>query len=252
MTPILTAVAAKARDKRLAKLDDDEVTRDIATFDRIVRRYRGFAPTVRDDVEYRRTTREGVLHLPAFTWQIAAVSTIDSRRVHDAVLNSTTAVTSATAAFADADHGRFAIAEGVPTGATVASHASSTAAALSVAATVTATGSVLTIGEEVDPIDADLEAEVGRARMPYVGSLTVSRRHGMLSPPDELLDATTEYVLAMSRYRASGVSRDTISTVSEAGTTRNTMPDWWKGRPTGFTEVDRLLNTLSDLRVGVA
>lgn len=250
MTPILTAADAKDRDKRLAKLDADEMARDIATLDGIMCRHLGFAPTVRDGVEYRRTTREGVLHLPAFTWQIAAVSTIDSRRVTDAVLASTTAVTSATAAFTTADVGRLAIADGIPTGATIAARSSATAATLSTAATVTASSSVLTVGAELEPLDLDVE--IGRARMPYVGDLTVARRHGMLSPLPELLDACTEYVLAMSRYRSSGVSRDTISVASEAGTTRNSTPDWSKGRPTGFTEVDRLLNAALRLSQGIA
>lgn len=250
MTPILTAADAKARDKRLAQLDDDEMARDIATLDGVMVQYLPVAPTVREGVEYRRTTRDGVLHLPAFTWQVAAVSTIDSRRVTDAVLASTTAVTSATAAFTTADVDRLAIADGIPTGATIAARSSSTAATLSAAATVTASGSVLTIGDELEPID--LEVELGRARMPYVGDLTVSRRHGLLAPPAVLLDATTEYVLAMSRYRASGVSRDTISVASEAGTTRNSTPDWSKGRPTGFTEVDRLLNAALRMGLGLA
>ena len=68
-----------------------------------------------------------------------------------------------------------------------------------------------------------------------------------------MLDACTEYVLCVLRARASGVSRNTLSEATEAGTTRYSTPDWSAGRPTGWLEVDRLLNSLPDYRTpGIA
>jgi len=55
----------------------------------------------------------------------------------------------------------------------------------------------------------------------------------------------------VARSRAAGVSRNTLSEATDAGTTRYSTPDWEGGRPTGWLEVDRLLNTLPDYRVSV-
>lgn len=74
-----------------------------------------------------------------------------SRTVTDGVLNSTTAVTSATAAFTQADVGDAITGTGIPAGTVIAQVTSSTAATLSAAATATATGVSLTITVPVDP-----------------------------------------------------------------------------------------------------
>ena len=68
-----------------------------------------------------------------------------SRFVTDAVLNSSTTVTSATAAFTSADVGSFMTGTGIPSGATIASVTNATTVILSAAATATATGVTITI-----------------------------------------------------------------------------------------------------------
>jgi hypothetical protein len=68
-----------------------------------------------------------------------------SRFVADAVLNSSTTVTSATAAFTSADVGSFVTGTGIPAGATVASVTNATTIVLSAAATATASGVIITI-----------------------------------------------------------------------------------------------------------
>jgi hypothetical protein len=78
--------------------------------------------------------------------------------------------------------------------------------------------------------------------------VTVTYTHGYATPPPTVLDACTEYVLSMLRARASGVSRNVLSESTEAGTTRYSTPDWNAGRPTGWLEVDRLLNSLENRR----
>lgn len=71
---------------------------------------------------------------------------VGSRVVTDGVLNSTTLVTSATAAFTAADVGRPIYATGIPTGAYIASVTSATNIVLSAAATATASSVSVTIG----------------------------------------------------------------------------------------------------------
>jgi len=84
------------------------------------------------------------------------------------------------------------------------------------------------------------------------GLVVVTYSHGYDSPSPLVLDACTEYVFCVLTTHASGVSRNTLSVSSEAGTTRYSTPDWNAGRPTGWLDVDRLLNDLDDERVGVA
>lgn len=252
MAAILTAVAAKARDKRLQKLDDAEVDAAIASFDDIVCRYRGVAPTVRTSHHTGYSDRYGVLELPACqVAQVVAVDADNGRRVGDAVTATSTALTSASAAFTSDDVGKTVIGDGFAIGTTIASRSSATAVVLSTATTATATGVVATIGTAVTLDTDDVEWERGRLQLCYRGRFTVAYRHGLTSTPSVLLDACTEYVLAVCNSRASGVSRNTLSIATDAGTTRYSTPDWNAGRPTGFLDVDRLLDSLRDYRLSI-
>jgi hypothetical protein len=71
---------------------------------------------------------------------------VGSRVVTDGVLNTTTLVTSATAAFTQGDVGKPIYATGIPTGAYIASVTSATNIVLSAAATATASSVSVTIG----------------------------------------------------------------------------------------------------------
>ena len=83
--------------------------------------------------------------------------------------------------------------------------------------------------------------------------IEVTYTHGYQAPPAELLSACTEYVLCVLKAKASGMSRNTLTEAFEGGTTRYSTPDWSAGRPTGWLEVDRLLNSLPDHRTpGIA
>lgn len=116
--------------------------------------------------------------------------------------------------------------------------------------------SVVIDGATIDPANYQpgLSAGVIKSRSGWsYQSLTVTYTHGYDAPPGELLDACTEYVLSVLKSRASGVSRNTLSQGSpDGGTTRYSTPDWEAGRPTGWLEVDRLLNSLRDERFGLA
>jgi len=90
---------------------------------------------------------------------------------------------------------------------------------------------------------------------PWVGSkqLTVTYSHGLDSPPEIILRACAEYVRSVAFSSRSGQSRDVIAQSMDGSYTRYSTPDWNRGRPTGYLEVDRLLNSApSYLTPGVA
>lgn len=74
-----------------------------------------------------------------------------------------------------------------------------------------------------------------------------------VTPPETILDACAEYVVSVVRNRSVGTSRDVIAQSFDGGVTRYSTPDWRAGRPTGYLEVDRLLNSMPDYRIpGIA
>lgn len=141
-----------------------------------------------------------------------------ARQVTDGVTNSSTTVTSATAAFAAADVGRPIAGTGIPVGATIVTINSATSVVISVAATASATWLTLTIGD-----------------LPYT-----------------LIRACREYVRSCALQTKSNMPRDVIGQSFEGTYTRYSTPDKAAGRPTGWLEVDRLLNSLPDYRIGLA
>lgn len=83
-------------------------------------------------------------------------------------------------------------------------------------------------------------------------SLTIAYAYGLDAPNPQLLRACAEYVRACVLADRSGNSRDVIAQSFDGATTRYSTPDWGRGRPTGYLEVDRLLNSLPDYRLGSA
>jgi hypothetical protein len=95
----------------------------------------------------------------------AGTTIVHSRKVTDGVTNSSTTVTSATAAFTSADVGGFITGAGIPVGATIASVTNATTIVISAAATATATGVTLTftmqatiLSQMVDALTASQDA----------------------------------------------------------------------------------------------
>lgn len=84
-----------------------------------------------------------------------------TRTVTDGVLNSTTTVTSATAAFTQADKGANVIGAGVPAGTTIATVTNGTTVALSAAATATTSGVSLQICHDTIRTKAALDVPTG-------------------------------------------------------------------------------------------
>lgn len=85
------------------------------------------------------------------------------------------------------------------------------------------------------------------------GSLGVTYDHGLDVPPPGILRACTIYVRSAALSDQSGTPRDVIGQTFDGGYTRFSTPDWNLGRPTGWLEVDRILNSQEDHRIpGVA
>lgn len=84
----------------------------------------------------------------------------------------------------------------------------------------------------------------------FSGTATVTYTHGLTDPiPPGLLRACRLYVRACALRDQSTVGRDVLTQAFEGGgTTRYSTPDWKAGRPTGYLDVDSLLNQLRDYR----
>jgi hypothetical protein len=83
--------------------------------------------------------------------------------------------------------------------------------------------------------------------------VTVTYTYGTATAPEVLLRACAEYCRSVAFADRSGQSRDVIAQSFDGSMTRYSTPDWNRGRPTGFLEVDRLLNSLDDYKApGIA
>lgn len=72
-----------------------------------------------------------------------------------------------------------------------------------------------------------------------------------VAPGSALLRACREYVKACAVADRSNVGREIIRTTGDGVTNRYSTPDKAAGRPTGFLEIDRILNSLPDYRIPV-
>lgn len=92
---------------------------------------------------------------------------------------------------------------------------------------------------------------------PYGSWATVTYSHGFDAPPAGtygplVVRACVQYVRAVALRDLSDLNRDVISFSDGGMTYRYSTPSKEAGRPTGFIEVDRLLNSLPDYRtVGI-
>lgn len=80
-------------------------------------------------------------------------------------------------------------------------------------------------------------------------TLSVTYSHGLDAPDPIVLRACAEYCRAVAVSDRSGQGRDVISQSFDGGVTRYSTPDFGRGRPTGFLEVDRLLSSVRDYRL---
>lgn len=110
-------------------------------------------------------------------------------------------------------------------------------------------GSATTVSSTLYTFDADAGLVLYPTGFLTGSKVVVVYSHGFAAPPDSLVEATLEYVRCRAMQGRSGVARDVIAQNVEGLTTRFSTPDKAAGRPTGYLDVDRLLNSLADLRV---
>jgi hypothetical protein len=94
--------------------------------------------------------------------------------------------------------------------------------------------------------DLKTDNEVGLISGPtWYGAnvVLVTYTHGFTTPPEILLRACAEYCRAVAFADRSGQSRDVIAQSFDGSMTRYSTPSWQSKRPTGFLEIDRLLNS---------
>lgn len=115
--------------------------------------------------------------------------------------------------------------------------------------------SAITVDDTAVDSDAYSFTDAYSLRFPWPqsGVLSVSYTHGFAAPTKPILRACREYVRACALADRSRVPRDAYASDVEGVTYRLSTPDFGAGRPTGFIEVDRLLNSVTSYRVpGVA
>lgn len=102
-------------------------------------------------------------------------------------------------------------------------------------------------------ISGDLDWSWGTFSAPLVNlpsDVVVGYEHGLDGAPEPLRNACREYVRSSLLKSVSGMSRDVLTQSMGDGTyTRYMTPDFRAGRPTGWGDVDRELNSLSRDRV---
>jgi hypothetical protein len=84
------------------------------------------------------------------------------------------------------------------------------------------------------------------------GAVSVTYTHGYATCPKEIERACIQYVRACALRDQSDSGRDVIAQGFDGGTTRFSTPDWDAGRPTGYIEVDRILNSFGRTPPGIA
>jgi len=112
---------------------------------------------------------------------------------------------------------------------------------------LTIDGVAVTVG------DLELDKPIGQIRyeagFPAESTVVVVYPHGFDAPTKGIARGCREYVRSCALADRSQVPRDVIGQSLDGGYTRYSTPDWEAGRPTGYLEVDRLLNAAQDFRV---
>lgn len=109
-------------------------------------------------------------------------------------------------------------------------------------------------GTEIDVATLVIDAPTGyiTPATSLQSPIVITYEHGLDSPPKTILRACAGYVASVLRSERSSQSRDVIAQSFDGGITRYATPNWDEGRPTGWLEWDRLLNSMPDYRgVGV-
>lgn len=93
----------------------------------------------------------------------------------------------------------------------------------------------------------DAEAGVLYGQFPRC-HLTVVYEHGFETTPAAVRRACALYVWHEATADATPDQGNMLSIATDVGVERRATPDWAAGRPTGWMDVDRILNALDDYR----
>ncbi len=108
-------------------------------------------------------------------------------------------------------------------------------------------------GTESTAFELDTEAKasgVVRLTSTLSGDATIVYTCGESTPG--IRRACVQYVRAAALRDDSSAERDVISQGFEGGSTRYSTPDWEAGRPTGYIDIDRILNGYGRALPGIA
>lgn len=103
---------------------------------------------------------------------------------------------------------------------------------------------------ELDKLEGIVRRTTGAFSPTYPATIVYT--YGTSTVPEILKRACALYVQRVSEAEKSGQGRDLIAQGIDGGTTRYSTPDKAAGRPTGWLEVDRLLNVLRPRIPGIA
>lgn len=96
---------------------------------------------------------------------------------------------------------------------------------------------------QVDPVSGVMRLLRGY-RVAVGDEVTVEYSHGHDEPPPMLVAACRRWVLLEATADATGTSRNVIGQSVDGSYVRYSTPDWSAGRPTGWLNVDRDLNSM--------
>lgn len=82
-------------------------------------------------------------------------------------------------------------------------------------------------------------------------TIVIAGTRGIAATPEPLLEAACWYAFGALRMVASGTTRDVYATSFDGTFTRYSTPSWRDRRPTGWTEPDRLLNSLGSMHLAL-
>lgn len=106
---------------------------------------------------------------------------------------------------------------------------------------------------QVAGTDYDLYKDVGlivmSGKLAKGVDIVLVYTYGYATTPATITAACREYVRSVALQRSLNKTREVISTSVDGTFVRYSTPDWDAGRPTGFMEVDRLLNSAPDHRI---
>lgn len=262
-SPYQTAAQIRAAVSDLqdaSKFPDSLLAGYVTSFEEIAENYRGVAFTPRTAVDARIIRRDGAVVVPLLWAKVRSIASVTATA--PAVGGTATALTTTDYTYDPAigglcypsgfsagtkivtvythGHGYRTLADGVTTSSD-ATVTSATGAFVDGDVGLPISGTGIPSGSRIAAINSTTSIEVtANATASATVTLTIANQ--------TIIDACRQYVRASALAGRSGVPRDVIGQSIDGVSTRFSTPDKDAGRPTGYLDVDRLLNSLDDHR----